>query len=84
VVPDVTRLAVLEAVLPGLLALDAAPGGLTAEERTRFLGYAFQPPGNGAAIVGLAPDGALLERAADGTVTRRVDRPESGGTAAPA
>ena len=67
----ITRPAVLAAVVPRILALAAAPAELDAGMQARFL--ASRWPATDTAVAGLAPDGALLMRGADGTITRRTD-----------
>ena len=67
----VTRVAVLEAVVPRLMALATAPAELHPATQLRFL--ASRWPAAGPEVAGLAPDGALLVRGADGAISRRTD-----------
>ena len=71
VVNGITRLAVLEAVAPRIMALGAAPAELHPATQARFL--ASRWPATEKEVGGLAPDGALLMRRPDGTMHRRTD-----------
>ncbi|MEK6768343.1 MAG: hypothetical protein AABY85_05060 [Gemmatimonadota bacterium] len=68
---SVSRLGVLEALVPRLLDLERASGELQPVEQARFLAAAWSVPGDD--IAGIAPDGALLLRRADGALDRRTD-----------
>jgi biotin-[acetyl-CoA-carboxylase] ligase BirA-like protein len=67
----ITRLAVVEAAAPRLIALEAAPAELAPATQLRFL--ASRWPASEQDVAGLAPDGALLVRGSDGTIVRRTD-----------
>lgn len=73
VAPGLERLAVLEALVPRLVALGETPAELGKAERARFLALAWQPEGAADVIADLAPDGALLVRRPDGSLDRRTD-----------
>jgi BirA family biotin operon repressor/biotin-[acetyl-CoA-carboxylase] ligase len=72
VAPAVSRLSVLSALVPRLLALASQPAQLTGAEQARFLERAWWPAGEGT-VAGLAPDGALLLEHTDGSLHRRTD-----------
>lgn len=69
--PLVTRVALLEEMVPRLLAMGARPAGLTTDERVAFLRRMFLPPGSGT-VVDLEADGALLVRKPNGSLERRT------------
>ncbi len=69
--PGVSRLGVLEALVPRLIALAERPATLADAERAAYLSHLWMPPGESA--VGLDPDGALRLRNADGRLERRTD-----------
>ncbi len=71
VAPEVSRLAVVAALVPRLRALEARPASLTEEERRAFLRSEWRDPGAGD-TVDLDPDGALVVRNTDGALDRRV------------
>lgn len=73
VVPGLTRLAVLDALVPRLKALETLGSTLEPDERARFAQLAWPLPGPGEQIEGLTPDGALLVRRADGSLDRRAE-----------
>jgi BirA family biotin operon repressor/biotin-[acetyl-CoA-carboxylase] ligase len=72
VLPALTPAALAEPVVAALRAVDAAAGPLTEQERDRFArrdwlrGRSVEAPEPGVAV-GIAADGALLVRRADGT-----------------
>ncbi|OGU01911.1 MAG: biotin--[acetyl-CoA-carboxylase] ligase [Gemmatimonadetes bacterium GWC2_71_10] len=70
VAPGVTRVAVLEALVPLLRAAGEGASALTEEERAEFLAVCWR--GGADDPVALEPDGALLVRRADGGTERRV------------
>ena len=70
VAPGVTRVAVLEALVPRLCAAGEGGAALGEQERDEFLTVCWR--GGGDDPVALEPDGALLVRRADGTTERRV------------
>jgi BirA family biotin operon repressor/biotin-[acetyl-CoA-carboxylase] ligase len=67
----VTRVALLEALMPRLWALAARPSALDAAERRAVLDRLWMEPG-AEPPVGVDGDGALLVRAPDGSLARRV------------
>ncbi len=67
----VSRLGVLEALVPRLVALADRPAELAEAERAEYLERLWTPPGE--KVVGVDPDGALRVRAADGRLVRRTD-----------
>jgi BirA family biotin operon repressor/biotin-[acetyl-CoA-carboxylase] ligase len=69
--PEVSRLALLAALVPRLVALEALPAVLTGEERRAFLRAEWREPGS-EETVDLEPDGARLVRASGGALDRRV------------
>ena len=71
VATGITRLAVLTAIVPGIIALQNAPAELDSGMQARFV--ASRWPATDKAVLGIAPDGALLVRGADGTISRRTD-----------
>ena len=71
IAPGTSRVALLGALVPRLRALEALPTLLTEAERHAFLRLHWPDPGAGE-TVDLEPDGALLVRAPDGTLDRRV------------
>jgi len=71
VAPHVTRIGVLEHLVPRLVAAADGSAGLTAAEKAEFLAGCWMPPGD-ATPEGLADDGTLLLRHADGALERRV------------
>ncbi len=71
VVPGIARTAVLAELVPRIIALARADGPLGEEERARFMQLVWRVSGE--TITGLAADGALLVRRADGTLERRTD-----------
>jgi len=68
----VSRLEILEALVPLVAALAARPAQLDERERQAFLERLWMPEGTGQ-VVGLEPDGALLVRGPDGGIVRRTD-----------
>lgn len=66
-----SRLGLLEALVPRLVELEKSPALLEPAEQKRFLASAWPAPGDD--LAGIDPDGALLLRGHDGTITRRVD-----------
>ncbi len=74
VAPGTSRLALVAALVPRLRALEPLPPALAPEERRAFL--LAQWRGAGAEPgVDLEPDGALVVRAPDGALDRRVSAP---------
>ncbi|MFI5207744.1 MAG: biotin--[acetyl-CoA-carboxylase] ligase [Gemmatimonadales bacterium] len=73
VAPGLGRLAVLEALVPRLRALETMGSALEPEERARFTKLAWPLAGTGEQITDLTPDGALLVRRADGSLDRRTE-----------
>ena len=71
VAPEVSRLALVAALVPRLRALEPLPPTLTLEERREFLRAQWRGEGAETAV-DLEPDGALLVRTADGVLDRRV------------
>lgn len=71
VATGITRLAVLAAIVPRIIALQNAPAELDPGMQARFV--ASRWPADDKDVAGLAPDGALLVRGADGTISRRTD-----------
>lgn len=69
VAPKATRVKILEELVPRLLVAGEADAFLEDAERARFLRVAWARPGE--KIAGLAADGALLLRKADGAFERR-------------
>jgi BirA family biotin operon repressor/biotin-[acetyl-CoA-carboxylase] ligase len=67
----VTRVALLEALMPKIWALAVRPSGLDEGEREAVLGRLWIEPGSDAPV-GVDGDGALLFRAPDGSLGRRV------------
>jgi len=70
--PEVTRTALLEALLPRVWALAGRPSALDDAEREAFRQRQWVEPGVGEAPVGVDGDGALLMRMPDGSLDRRV------------
>ncbi len=73
VVPGLGRLAVLDALVPRLKALEGMGSALEPDERARFTQVAWPLAGAGEAIADLTSDGALLVRRADGSLDRRTE-----------
>ncbi|MFI5279763.1 MAG: biotin--[acetyl-CoA-carboxylase] ligase [Gemmatimonadales bacterium] len=73
VVRGLGRLAVLEAMVPRLRALESMGSTLESDERERFMRVAWPELGVGDQIADLTPDGALLVRRADGSLDRRTE-----------
>lgn len=73
VVPGLGRLAVLDALVGRLTALEAMGSTLEPDERARFTRVAWPLAGPGEQIADLTPDGALLVRRADGSLDRRTE-----------
>ncbi len=73
VTPRVGRLAILQGLVPKLLACEASPALLEEGDQVRFMRFAWSPRDE--TVTGIAPDGALLLRGADGAVERRTDAP---------
>ena len=73
VAPGLSRLAILDALIPRLGALERTGGELSARERARFLGLSWRAPGAAEEVADLTPDGALVVRRADGSLDRRTD-----------
>ncbi len=71
VAPEVSRLALVAALVPRLRALEALPAALTEEERRAFLRAEWRDPG-AEETVDLDPDGALVVRVSGGALDRRV------------
>jgi len=71
VTPGITRVAVVEALVPRIIALGDMPAGLDGATQARFL--ASRWPAADKDVAGLAPDGALLVRGKDGGISRRTD-----------
>ena len=71
VAPEVSRLALLAALVPRLVALEALPAALTSAERRAFLRAEWREAGS-EETVDLEPDGARLVRASGGALDRRV------------
>lgn len=69
-VPGITRVSILTELVPRLVNLAAAEATLGTGEQAAFLRLAWRTPGE--TVEGVAPDGALLVRAADGTIARRT------------
>ena len=72
VAPDATRVALLVALLPRLWRLATLPSALGEEEREAFRGRLWVAPDAEEEPVGVDGDGALLVRAPDGSLDRRV------------
>jgi len=72
VAPDATRLGVLAALAPRLWRLADLPSALDEAERDAFRDRLWVAPGNEESPVGVDGDGALLVRAPDGSLERRV------------
>ncbi len=70
--PGLSRLAVLEALVPRLIASGRHGEPLNDDERARYLAALSMPPGT-EPVVGLDPDGALLVRAPSGELVRRTE-----------
>ena len=70
--PAITRLSILESLVPRLWPIDQGGPVLVKAERQQYLDALWMPPGS-AEVAGLDPDGALLVRQADGTITRRTE-----------
>jgi BirA family biotin operon repressor/biotin-[acetyl-CoA-carboxylase] ligase len=75
VAPGVTRAALLEALLPRVWPLAARPGALDESEREAFRRRQWVEPGTPEEPMGVDGDGALLVRAAGGSLDRRVIAP---------
>lgn len=73
VVPGLGRLAVLDALVGRLSALEAMGSTLEPDERARFTRVAWPLAGPGEQTADLTPDGALLVRRADGSLDRRTE-----------
>jgi BirA family biotin operon repressor/biotin-[acetyl-CoA-carboxylase] ligase len=71
VAPEVSRLALVTALVPRLRALEDLPAALTAEERRAFLRSEWREPG-AEETVDLDPDGARIVRASGGALDRRA------------
>ena len=72
VASDVTRAALLAALVPKLWQLAERPSALGEEEREAFRARLWVAPGAEEEPVGVDGDGALLVRAPDGSLDRRV------------
>jgi BirA family biotin operon repressor/biotin-[acetyl-CoA-carboxylase] ligase len=72
VAPGMTRVALLEALLPRLWRLADRPSALAEEEREAFRQRQWVGPGSAEEPVGVDGDGALLVRMPDGSLDRRV------------
>jgi BirA family biotin operon repressor/biotin-[acetyl-CoA-carboxylase] ligase len=72
IAPGVTRVALLEALLPRLWPLAERPGALAEDEREAFRRRQWVAPGAAEEPVGVDGDGALLVRSPDGSLDRRV------------
>ncbi len=70
--PGLSRLAILEALVPRLMASGRHGEPLNDDERARYLAALSMPAGTDP-VVGLDPDGALLVRAASGERVRRTE-----------
>jgi len=71
VAPEVSRLALVAALVPRLSALAPLPAALSPEERRAFLRAEWRDAGADE-TVDLAPDGALVVRRGGGALDRRV------------
>jgi BirA family transcriptional regulator, biotin operon repressor / biotin---[acetyl-CoA-carboxylase] ligase len=72
VLPGVSRAALLEALVPRIWPLAERPSALDDAEREAFQRRLWVEPGSAEEPVGVDGDGALLVRAADGKLDRRV------------
>jgi len=70
--PALTRVALLEALAPRLWPLADRPSALSEDEREAFRRRQWVVPGSVEEPVGVDGDGALLVRAPDGSLDRRV------------
>jgi BirA family biotin operon repressor/biotin-[acetyl-CoA-carboxylase] ligase len=71
VAPEVSRLALVAALVPRLRALEDLPAALSGEERRAFLRAEWREPGS-EETVDLDPDGARIVRASGGALDRRA------------
>ncbi len=72
VAPGVTRVALLESLLPRIWPLAERPSALADDEREAFRRRQWLQPGAEEEPVGVDGDGALLVRLSDGSLDRRV------------